>query len=486
MASVHNSMRFPEQQHGQAQSYAHFGACPDQSWQQMDSGCQWGAVWPVQFYIPQPQQPQQPQQQLPASAGAGHRQQQLLQRQLQELQELQELQQMQHEQSRSRRPDRKAKVPALQLPQSRRNQNMQPQQPQCQTSLFISGDVWEKTGEDTDAPSSSSNDGKQAIESMETLDSLPSLYFPPTPESTPSNSPRWGISTLDSLPESFILSEPAVFRLPAQKNVNKPKAMQTYMTAPPMGRAPQNQSLEAQWGSRHSEAECHALLQQLGSSDADERKKAIEMVTESAWTLAITSEGCRVVQQALGMASIAEQVEMAHKLKGKVLEASTCPNANHVLQKCVELVPAENLQFILEEMSGQVVTTARHRYGCRVLERLIERAWHTESLVDEVLADTSLLCRHPFGNFVVQHVLKLGTPLQRRSVVEILHTDIQRLARHRVASHVVRGALANGSSEDRQRLVSALTMDPAGFADLAHHHCGSYVVREMRKEKQRR
>lgn len=170
---------------------------------------------------------------------------------------------------------------------------------------------------------------------------------------------------------------------------------------------------------------------------------------------------------------------------GNVLEASTCPNANHVLQKCVELLPPDKLQFIVEEVSSHVATMARHRYGCRVLERLIERAWRTESLVDEVLADTSMLCCHPFGNFVVQHVLKLGTPMQRRSVVEILHTDIQRLTRHRVASHVVRCALANGQPEDRQRLVDALIADPA-FADLAHHHCGSYVVRELRKGKQRR
>merc|ERR1719203_600687 len=105
-----------------------------------------------------------------------------------------------------------------------------------------------------------------------------------------------------------------------------------------------------------------------------------------------------------------------------------------------------------------------------------------QSLTDKVLASAEQLCRHPFGNFVVQHLLEHGTPEQRRAVVDMLCADLQRLARHRVASHVVRSALKNASAEDKQRLVSNLSADAENLADLAHHHCGSFVVREMRRE----
>merc|ERR1719203_1658492 len=105
-----------------------------------------------------------------------------------------------------------------------------------------------------------------------------------------------------------------------------------------------------------------------------------------------------------------------------------------------------------------------------------------QSLTDKVLAGAEQLCRHPFGNFVVQHLLEHGTPEQQRALVDMLRADIQRLARHRVASHVVRSALKNASPEDKQRLVSDLSVDAENLTDLAHHHCGSFVIREMRRE----
>eukprot|EP00434_Breviolum_minutum_P037886 symbB.v1.2.033594.t1/scaffold4196.1/size83517/2 len=120
---------------------------------------------------------------------------------------------------------------------------------------------------------------------------------------------------------------------------------------------------------------------------------------------------------------------------------------------------------------------------CRVLERLLEHCptAQTAALIEEVLAGAPQLCRHTFGNFVVQHVLEHGTPEQKHHIVEVIHADVQRLARHRVASHVVRCALKHSAPEDRQKLVQAIRKDPADLADLAHHHCGSFVVREMRR-----
>ena len=68
-------------------------------------------------------------------------------------------------------------------------------------------------------------------------------------------------------------------------------------------------------------------------------------------------------------------------------------------RKCIELIPPEKLGFLFEEMSGHAVTAARHRYGCRVLERLLEHcpSSQTAPLIEEVLLGTQQLCRHTFG-----------------------------------------------------------------------------------------
>mmetsp|Transcript_56361 Transcript_56361/g.175040 ORF Transcript_56361/g.175040 Transcript_56361/m.175040 type:complete len:316 (+) Transcript_56361:55-1002(+) len=212
-------------------------------------------------------------------------------------------------------------------------------------------------------------------------------------------------------------------------------------------------------------------------------------VNGRVWALAQDPCGSRRVQQALEEAADdQERAGLAMELRGHVLEALQCPHANHVLQKCIELMPADRVQFVLAELKGHAVGAARHRYGCRVLERLIEHcsSSQTAGLVDEVLAGAQQLCRHTFGNFVIQHILVHGMADQRQKVASVLCADVQRLARHRVASHVVRCALVHCSPKDRQTLALAMSADAGEFADLAHHHCGSFVVREMKRADGRR
>lgn len=285
-------------------------------------------------------------------------------------------------------------------------------------------------------------------ESDETAE--PSFFWPPTPEDTPPSSPR-GVECIQ------------------QSGVR----MQSTATVAPRMLAP---------SVYQAEDEYQHLVGQL-VHDASSGLVLNGHVAGSVWCMASTPAGCRAVQQALDQADTNEQVAMAEQLSGHVWEACVSPHANHVLQKCIELVPSERVQFMLEELKGHAVNAARHRYGCRVLERFLEHCSteQTACLVEEVLIGAPQLCRHTFGNFVIQHILVHGTPEQRLRVADILVEDVQRLARHRVASHVVRCALVHCAPEDRQRLTQAMSVDSAELADLAHHHCGSFVVREMKR-----
>jgi len=452
------------------------------------------------------------QQQVPFTC----REQQLLQMQMSELDALRNLQ---TQQRASRRQDRnnkgrKAAAPAAQQNnRPRPQQRWEPEQPPQPVAARPTPTALSKVplpplplrslptkegwmGDSLSEAATKSLDSlasaDKGIDQMETLDSLPSIVFPPTPESTPTNSPRTYCHMSQSNMSQSQAGLYAKFMSPTIEEFESASVIfgathhtpshQVHSSAASVAGSDIGTYAHVQHNPADA-AEAERLLEGLDAEEAEVREAAFEEVTAGAWSLATCVAGCRVVQQALSVATPAQQATLASQLRGQVLGAATCPNANHVLQRCIELAPDETLSFILEEMSGHVAATARHRYGCRVLERLIERALNVESLVDEVLADASQLCRHPFGNFVVQHVLKLGTPVQRRSIVEILHTDVARLARHRVSSHVVRCALANCSAEDRQRLIDALSVDDPGLTELAHHHCGSYVAREIRRAK---
>ena len=55
-----------------------------------------------------------------------------------------------------------------------------------------------------------------------------------------------------------------------------------------------------------------------------------------------------------------------------------------------------------------VSIAARHKYGCRVLQRLLEHARHDQlnGLVDALLAKAIPLSRHYFATYVMQHILE--------------------------------------------------------------------------------
>ena len=50
-------------------------------------------------------------------------------------------------------------------------------------------------------------------------------------------------------------------------------------------------------------------------------------------------------------------------------------NGNHVIQKCIECVPSEEIDFIISSFEGQVATLSTHPYGCRVIQVATNMKW---------------------------------------------------------------------------------------------------------------
>lgn len=68
----------------------------------------------------------------------------------------------------------------------------------------------------------------------------------------------------------------------------------------------------------------------------------------------------------------------------------------------------------------QILQMSKEQHGCRYLQRLLASAGPKEvqSLLDEILPHTGELMVDPFGNYLVQKVLDVCTPTQRRAVLE--------------------------------------------------------------------
>ena len=63
-----------------------------------------------------------------------------------------------------------------------------------------------------------------------------------------------------------------------------------------------------------------------------------------------------------------QQISLVSELDGYVMHCVRDQNGNHVIQKCIECIAPEHIQFIISAFRGQVVTLSTHPYGCRVIQ----------------------------------------------------------------------------------------------------------------------
>jgi len=203
------------------------------------------------------------------------------------------------------------------------------------------------------------------------------------------------------------------------------------------------------------------------------------------WRLSRDEKGCRRVQAAVETCAQDRdlQVTLAAELKGHVWEAIRCPHANHVLQCCITALPLEASQFILYEVlqrgPGAATQVACHRFGCRVLERVLEGYSHAQlrPLVEEVIAEAVTLGRHTYGNYVLQHALKYGPPDQRQRLYEILDCHLPTLAPDSYGSAVLVRALSTGEVSTRRALARHAAAMPGLVPAMARSRHGPAAMR---------
>merc|ERR1711904_743603 len=114
-------------------------------------------------------------------------------------------------------------------------------------------------------------------------------------------------------------------------------------------------------------------------------------------------------------------------------------------------------------------------------ERLLEQceAGLTAPIVTAVVAEINSLSRHPFANYVVQHILEY-VPAHRSQVVHaLIHIGVPLLAQHRVGSNIVERAFEHSGAEDQLALAEAVLSTPHAIAEMGCSRYGAFTVRRM-------
>lgn len=130
-----------------------------------------------------------------------------------------------------------------------------------------------------------------------------------------------------------------------------------------------------------------------------------------------------------------------------------------------------------------------------------------DAVMKDILSNAHQLSHDQYGNYVIQHVLEHGAPVDRATVAGILTPHATSLSTHKFASNVVEKALVHCAYKERDALIKAIigpepeiplgsvdgTSTPDGLGEpngatpgpvdklqsMMHDQYGNYVVQKV-------
>uniref|UniRef100_A0A0D9WF06 PUM-HD domain-containing protein n=1 Tax=Leersia perrieri TaxID=77586 RepID=A0A0D9WF06_9ORYZ len=197
-----------------------------------------------------------------------------------------------------------------------------------------------------------------------------------------------------------------------------------------------------------------------------QKREIIACFLGSVLSISCQMYGCRVIQKAVEFADLDQKIQITRELNNDIMKCIHDQNANHVVQKCIEHVPQQFIQFFLEGIYGHVVELSVHPYGCRVIQRILE--YFNDPLIHEIflkeiIEDVYYMAQDPFANYVVQHILQHGNPLARSAIVEKFHGNIITMCKQKHSSNVIEKCLVFGSYDEKQKIIDEILSSCSGL-----------------------
>ena len=158
----------------------------------------------------------------------------------------------------------------------------------------------------------------------------------------------------------------------------------------------------------------YVMQKLIEQGNFEQKLNIVKALRGSILDLSCKMYGCRVIQKVFETGSLDGHLLLLPELKSNVETLVYDQNGNHVIQRCIQKVrPLEHIRFILKPFFDGIPQLARHPFGCRVVQRILENFLSTDEdgkrVLNEVMGSIEILIEDQYGNYVVQHILEHGS-----------------------------------------------------------------------------
>eukprot|EP00866_Antonospora_locustae_P002071 jgi/Antlo1/2071/2089 len=216
----------------------------------------------------------------------------------------------------------------------------------------------------------------------------------------------------------------------------------------------------------------------LGEKPFDFRIQILQELKGSIRRLSYDVYGCRVIQKLLEVTSF----DIHNEFEGHVIDMVRDQNGNHVIQKCIESF--KDIRFILKDFEENACEMAKHKYGCRAIQRLFENCGEDECsvIIGKILSGAEEMIFDQYGNYVIQHILEFGRKEFKDSIFKIVIKDVYNISVHKFASNVMEKCVLVADNMQKKDLISeflAMKGPKPMILSMCLNNFANYVVQRL-------
>ncbi len=202
----------------------------------------------------------------------------------------------------------------------------------------------------------------------------------------------------------------------------------------------------------------------------------------SLCAVAVDQHGTRALQKLIERISTRKQRMLLERyLAPYVVALIGDLNGNHVIQKCVQRFRDSDLQFIVDQISANIVPVSTHKHGCCVLQKLLNKCnmQQIEQLGEQIVQHSLALMEDQYANYVVQYLASMEIDSLNAQLLATVAPCVRQLSCQKFSSNVVEKCLRIRSYRVFSQFVSRLLDEillPDVLPVLIRDQYGNYVV----------
>jgi hypothetical protein len=207
-----------------------------------------------------------------------------------------------------------------------------------------------------------------------------------------------------------------------------------------------------------------------------ERLEILNSLKKHLFDIAKDSRGTHALQALIGMVSVNDEEEVFEKAFGRnIYRLSTHPFAAHVVQKM--LCCLHRKSFIIREILDRIQELSCDKLGLCVVKLCISHV-NTEPLRRELenslLENAVALMKDPYGNYAIQHMIKVWG--MHSKLYSSIKGHVVELSLQKFSSNVIEKCIESANKRNLDEILKEL-VTKEGLLELLSSLYGSYVMR---------